>query len=84
VTLDKEAIDRIIHAVEHWADDIEDPVERTLNIEMEAMNQVLFEAWEKAHPDGPKPVKSKFWMKFQDRKKIEITTYWGYPYWEKS
>jgi hypothetical protein len=49
VPLDDAAIDRIIDAVEHWVDDIEDPVQRVLFCEMDELVNVVIRAYATAH-----------------------------------
>ena len=67
-----ESVDKIIHAVEHWADDIDDPVVRTLTIELNAAVDEIMRAWAEANkkqfPQGVPEGKAKFSIRIGDDK----------------
>jgi hypothetical protein len=78
--MDLEAVNRIIHAVEHWADDIDDPVVRAMNYEIDAAINVILEAYARdkgmTYPGGIPGGKAKFWIKFNNGDKYDITSHW--------
>jgi|SoimicMinimDraft_3_1059731.scaffolds.fasta_scaffold126322_3 hypothetical protein len=78
--LTKEAVDRIVYAVEHWADDIDDPVVLAMNIEMEAMVNAVLKAYAEQkgmkYPGGIPRGRAKFWIKFDNGDKYDITSNW--------
>ena len=67
-----ESVDKIIYAVEHWADDIDDPVVRALTVKLNAAVDEIMRAWAKANkrqfPQGVPSGKARFTIHIGDEK----------------
>ena len=74
-----ESVDKIIHAVEHWADGIDDPVVRELHVELDAAVHNIMVAWAKANkrrfPQGVPSGKARFTIRIGDEK-MKWDSFW--------
>jgi len=65
-------VDKIIYAVEHWADDIDDPVIQTMFIELDAAVETIMRTWAEANkkqfPQGVPGGKARFTIQLGDEK----------------
>jgi hypothetical protein len=72
--VDDAAIDRIIHAVQHWGDD-PDPFQQWFNYAREDFVQEFIRRWEKRHGKGSGGV-FKINVKFGNGDKFSSKTEW--------